>query len=56
MYKKIIILSLIFNIFLGAFMFVFSEMDDSPGGQLLGLIAFIVGVSGLILSLRRPVN
>jgi hypothetical protein len=29
-------------------MFVYGEFDDSPGGQLMGLIATIIGVAGLI--------
>ena len=28
---------------LGAFMFVYAGADDSPGGQLLGLIIFLLG-------------
>ena len=32
----------------GVFMFVYGEFDDSPGGQLMGLIATIIGVAGLI--------
>lgn len=35
-------------------MFVFGEIDDSPGGQLLGLIAVIIGIAGLITSIKRP--
>ena len=27
----------------GIFMFVYGEIDDSPGGQMLGLIAAIIG-------------
>jgi LPXTG-motif cell wall-anchored protein len=34
-------------IFFGAFMFVFGEFDDSPGGQLLGLLVLVGGVWGL---------
>jgi len=29
---------------LGALMFVYAEIDDSPGGQLLGLIVAVSGV------------
>jgi hypothetical protein len=42
----------IFAIF-GAFMFVFGEIDDSPGGQLLGLLAIIIGIVGLIKSKKK---
>ena len=53
MNKKLIILSFVLNVFFGVFMFVFGELDDSPGGQLLGAIAFTVGISGLILAWRK---
>ena len=52
MYKKLIIPSFVFNILLGAFMFVFGEADDSPGAQLLGLVVVIIGVCGLISLMR----
>jgi len=50
-YKKI--LYFIFAILFGVFMFVYGEFDDSPGGQLLGLIAFIIGVIGLIMNRKK---
>jgi len=34
-------------------MFVFGEIDDSPGGQLLGLIAIIIGTVGVIKSRKK---
>jgi LPXTG-motif cell wall-anchored protein len=40
-------------ILFGAFLFVYGEFDDSPGGQLLGLIMVIIGIVGLI---RRKKN
>jgi len=40
-------------ILVGVFMFVYSGMDDSPGGQLLGLITFLVGVVGLIRGKKK---
>ena len=45
-YKKI--LCFVFVILLGVFMFVYSGLDDSPGGQLIGLGAFVAGIIGLI--------
>lgn len=48
-YKKI--LYFIFVILFGVFMFVYGEFDDSPGGQLVGLIAFMVGIAGLIINI-----
>ncbi len=40
-------------IVLGVFMFVFGEIDDSPGGQLLGLIVIIIGAVGVIKSRKK---
>jgi len=57
MNRKLVIVSFILNIFLGAFMFVFGEADDSPGAQLLGLVTALVGISGLVLvALKRQVS
>ena len=52
MFKKLAIISFILNIFLGAFMFVYGEADDSPGGQLIGFLTVVVGVVGIIKSRR----
>ncbi|MDD5547751.1 MAG: Ser-Thr-rich GPI-anchored membrane family protein [Candidatus Pacebacteria bacterium] len=49
---KIIILS-IFAALFGVFMFIYGGYDDSPGGQLMGLIAFIIGIVGLIKSKKK---
>ncbi len=46
--KKIRMLYLILIILFGIFLFVYGEYDDSPGGQLLGLILAIIGIVGLI--------
>lgn len=40
----------------GAFMFVYGEIDDSPGRQLLGFIAAILGIVGIIKSKKRNSN
>ncbi len=32
---------------LGTFLFVFGEYDDSPGGQLIGIITAIIGITGI---------
>lgn len=37
-------------ILFGAFMFIYGEIDDSPGGQLLGLVVAIIGIVGVIKS------
>jgi len=31
-------------------MFVYGEFDDSPGGQLMGIVLFFIGATGLIKS------
>src|SRR3989344_9280265 len=38
---------------LGAFMAVYGGYDDSPGGQLLGLLAVIRGVLGVITNRKK---
>jgi hypothetical protein len=37
----------------GAFLFVYGEIDDSPGGQLLGLLAVIIGIAGIIKGRKK---
>ncbi|MBN2096305.1 hypothetical protein JW752_02785 [Candidatus Peregrinibacteria bacterium] len=44
-----IILALLF----GAFMFVYGEYDDSPGGQLLGLLIIIISIISMIKSRKK---
>ena len=34
-------------------MFVYGEIDDSPGGQLLGLLAIVAGIVGVIKSKNK---
>jgi hypothetical protein len=34
-------------------MFVYGGIDDSPGGQLLGIIAVIIGIVGIIKSKKK---
>jgi len=48
--NKIKIICLILAILFGAFMFVYGGYDDSPGGQLLGLVAVIIGIISIIKS------
>ena len=43
----------ILAILLGVFMFVYAGIDDSPGGQLLGLIVVIAGIIGVIKSKKK---
>lgn len=47
--KRIIKISLLILLMLfGVFMWVFGEYDDSPGAQLLGLIAGVGATFGII--------
>ena len=46
----------IFAISFGAFMFVYGEIDDSPGGQILGLMLVIIGIVGIIKSKKKTSN
>ena len=55
MNKSRIIYSILAILF-GAFMFVYGELDDSPGGQLLGLLAVIIGIVGMIKSRKKNPN
>lgn len=49
MAKKVLkLLVFIFLILFGIFMFIYGGYDDSPGAQLLGIVAAIGGVAGLI--------
>ncbi|MFA6215241.1 MAG: hypothetical protein WC768_01585 [Patescibacteria group bacterium] len=44
---------LIIVILFGVFMFVYGEYDDSPGGQLLGLLAVIIGIVGMVIRRKK---
>jgi len=37
----------ILAILFGAFMIVYGGIDDSPGAQMLGLVAVIIGIVGI---------
>jgi len=50
------ILYFILAILIGVFMFVYGEVDDSPGGQMIGLLAIIIGIIGLIKSKKKTSN
>lgn len=51
--KIIKVLFLILLIPLGALLFVYAEYDDSPGGQLIGVVVGIVGIVGLIRAKKK---
>ena len=40
-------------ILFGIFLFIYGEYDDSPGGQLLGLLIFVAGIVGVIKSKKK---
>ena len=50
------ILYFIFAMLFGVFIFIYSEFDDSPGGQLIGLLVFIIGIVGLIMNKKKTFN
>lgn len=50
------VLLFVVAILFGIFMFVYGEYDDSPGGQLLGLILVIFGIGALIMGRRKNSN
>jgi len=50
---KIKLSGFIFAILFGVFMFVYGGYDDSPGAQLLGLLAVIFGIAGVIKSRKK---
>ena len=43
----------IFAILFGVFFFVYGGYDDSPGTQLIGFLAVVGGVVGIIKSRRK---
>ena len=50
---KIILFILL--ILLGILLFVYAEYDDSPGGQLIGLVLGIVGTIGLVRNRKNRI-
>lgn len=46
--KKIKIACFVLAVVFGVLMFVYGGMDDSPGGQLLGTAAVVIGVVGAL--------
>jgi len=47
---KIILFSLLIP--LGMLLFVYAEVDDSPGGQLIGVLVVVGGIYGIVKSRR----
>jgi len=46
-------LYIVILIIFGIFMFVYGELDDSPGGQLLGLLAVVAGIIVVIKKQKK---
>lgn len=40
-------------ILLGGFFIAYGEYDDSPGGQVLGVMAIILGIVGIFRSWKK---
>ncbi len=53
MNKVLKILFSILAILFGIFIFVYGEYDDSPGGQLLGVIMAVGGIVGIVKSRKK---
>ena len=54
--KIIKILSFVVLVAFGAFMIVYGERDDSPGGQLLGVLAVFGGIAGAWKSRKKKAD
>lgn len=54
--NKMRIVYFIIAILFGVFVFVYGGYDDSPGAQLLGLLAVIIGIVGVIKSKKKNSN
>ena len=55
-YSILAVLFGILAIAFGIFMVVYGELDDSPGGQMLGLVAVIIGIVGIIKNRNKTSN
>ena len=53
MSKVLRIILFLLMLLLGGFLFVYGEIDDSPGGQMLGLVMVVVGVWYLVRGIRN---
>ena len=54
--NKIKLLGFVLAVLFGVFMFIYGEYDDSPGGQLLGLVVAIIGIVGVIRNRKKTSN
>ncbi|MFH1315013.1 MAG: hypothetical protein ABIH67_01305 [Candidatus Uhrbacteria bacterium] len=53
MNKKLKITLSLFAFPVAVIMFVYAGVDDSPGGQLIGVVVGAAGIAGLLMSLRK---
>ncbi|MDP3881047.1 MAG: hypothetical protein Q8Q32_02620 [bacterium] len=51
--NKFKVLGFALAIFIGGFLFVYGEYDDSPGAQLLGLLIVVSSIITLIRNKKR---
>lgn len=51
--SKIKIIFFILLVLLGVFLFIFGEYDDSPGGQMLGLIIIALDIIWLVRNRKK---
>jgi drug/metabolite transporter (DMT)-like permease len=56
MNKTLKIILFVLVILLGILMFVYGGYDDSPGGQLLGLVGVIIGTRGIVKNKKEIPN
>jgi hypothetical protein len=54
--NKIRVLYSILAILTGVLMFIYAGIDDSPGGQMLGLIVVIIGIVGVVKSKKKIID
>jgi len=54
--NKIKISLCVLAILLGVFFVVYGGMDDSPGGQLIGLVIAVIGIVGLLRHKKKTSN
>jgi len=47
------ILYFVLAIIIGVLMFVYAGVDDSPGGQLIGVLVVIIGIVGIIVNKKK---
>jgi len=54
--NKIRILYSILAILFGIFMFIYGGFDDSPGGQLIGVVIIVIGIVNIVKSRKKTLD